>query len=106
MRKQREKRGRDIKEPTIIPANAWLWEAFCFLSVRRLVINGASQSIQMSEIASYHQYHRLPEGWRKKLLTNVIDRLDSFYLEHMRKQAERNKGKGSGTRQMSKPGVR
>lgn len=74
--------------------------AFCFLSVRRLVIQGASQSIQVSEMESYHRFMGLPGGWLRRLYIDVIDALDGKYLEIMSKNAERERArlaqKGAG----------
>ena len=96
-------------EPVIEAGHYWLWESFCFLSQRRLVMQGNSQSIQMSEIESYHRYRALPEGWRKGVLLRVIDKLDMAYLAIMvKKKPPRDSGAegGGGTRQMAKPGVK
>lgn len=76
-------------EPTILPEFMWLWIAFCFLSARRLVIQGSSQSIQVSEMEAYHRFRGLPGGWLKQVYIEVIDAMDSKYLEIIRKQIER-----------------
>jgi hypothetical protein len=104
LERRRKAAGIQAESVEVRPEYSWLWLGFCFLSARRLVIQGASQSIQMSEIESYYRFMGYPQGWSRILFLNVMDKLDERYLEIMRQKAEKSSPKG--TRQMGGHRVR
>lgn len=88
---------------------AWIWEAFWYLSRRRLVLDAGPQHIQVSEMVAYASARGITVVSDVDDFLRFIDMMDLIWMEHVqgkrkeaadkaRIEAERRAKAGRGRR--------